>query len=76
MKRTFILMALALVTISANAQTTQTKTLDLGDDVTVTYSYYIDDKGEEVKHGKMTVTEAPVNNNARKGKKTVKESKK
>ena len=71
MKRTFILMALALVTISANAQTTQTKTLDLGDDVTVTYSYYIDDKGEEVKHGKMTVTEAPVNNNARKGKKTV-----
>lgn len=64
-------MALAIVTISANAQTTQTKTLDLGDDVTVTYSYYIDDKGEEVKHGKMTVTEAPVNNNARKGKKTV-----
>ena len=38
MKRTFILMALALVTISANAQTTQTKTLDLGDDVTVTSS--------------------------------------
>ena len=71
MKRTFILMALALATISASAQTTQTKTLDLGDDVTVTYSYYIDDNGEEVKHGKMTVTEAPVNNNARKGKKTV-----
>jgi len=71
MKRIFILMALALATISANAQTTQTKTLDLGDDVTVTYSYYIDDNGEEVKHGKMTVIEAPVNNNARKGKKTV-----
>lgn len=71
MKRTFILMALALTIISANAQTTQTKTLDLGDDVTVTYSYYIDDKGDEVKHGQMTVTEAPVNNNARKGKKTV-----
>ncbi len=64
-------MALASTIISANAQTTKTKTLDLGDDVTVTYSYYIDDKGEEVKHGKMTVTEAPINNNARKGKKTV-----
>lgn len=71
MKKTFILTTLAFIAISMNAQTVQTKTLDLGDDVIVTYSYYLDDNGEEVKHGKMTVTEAPINNNARKGKKTV-----
>ena len=64
-------MASILAATIANAQTTKNKTLDLGDDVTVTYSYYLDENGEEVKHGKLTITEAPVNNNAHKGKKTV-----
>lgn len=71
MKKTIILASMALIALFANAQTTQTTTRDLGDDVTVTYSYYLNDKGEEVYHGKMTVTEAPVSNNACKGKKTV-----
>ena len=71
MKKTFIIASMALFALFANAQTTQTTTKDLGDDVQVTYSYYLNNKGEEVFHGKMTVTEAPVNNNARKGKKTV-----
>lgn len=71
MKKKFIIASMALLTLFANAQTTQTTTKDLGDDVTVTYSYYLNDKGEEVYHGKMTVTEIPVNNNACKGKKTV-----
>ena len=71
MKKTIMLASMAFIALFANAQTTQTATKDLGDDVTVTYSYYLNDKGEEVYHGKMTVTEAPVNSNACKGKKTV-----
>ena len=71
MKKIIFLANLVLCAMFVNAQTTQTKTLDLGDDVSVTYSYYLNDKGEEVYHGKMTVTEAPTNNHARKGKKTV-----
>ena len=71
MKKIMFFASFALCAMLVNAQTVQTKTLDLGDDVTVTYSYYLNDKGEEVYHGKMTVTEAPVNNPARKGKKSV-----
>lgn len=55
MKRTFILMALALVTISTNAQTTQTKTEKINQTTTRTYSYYVNEQGEEIRHGKYTI---------------------
>lgn len=55
MKRTFILMALALATISASAQTTQTKTEKINKTTTRTYSYYVNEQGEEIRHGKYTI---------------------
>ena len=55
MKRTFILMALALATISASAQTTQTKTEKINQTTTRTYSYYVNEQGEEIRHGKYTI---------------------
>jgi len=71
MKKTFLLATMALFATTFFAQTIQTKTENLGDNVVVTYSYYLNDKGEEVKHGKFSITETPVNNNACKGKKAV-----
>ena len=55
MKRTFILMALALATISASAQTTQTKIEKINKTTTRTYSYYVNEQGEEIRHGKYRI---------------------
>lgn len=55
MKRTFILMALALTIISANAQTIQTKTEKINKTTTRTYSYYVNEQGEEIRHGKYRI---------------------
>ena len=55
MKRIFILMALALATISANAQKIQTKTEKINKTTTRTYSYYVNEQGEEIRHGKYRI---------------------
>ena len=70
MKKLFIMASFVAVATFANAQATKTKTVDLGEGVSVTYSYYLDENGDEVRHGKLTVTEVR-DNNIKKGKKTL-----
>ena len=70
MKKTIFLASMALCVMFANAQTVQTKTVDLAEDVKVTYSYYLNETGNEVKHGKYTITQTS-NYDYYKGKKTM-----
>ena len=71
MKQIFIFTCLmALLPVFSIAQTIQTKTVNLGDDVVETYSYYLDEQGNEVLHGKYSITEKQ-NYNIQKGIKTM-----
>ena len=56
MKKTFLFASLVLMPFLAFAQTVQTKTEKINDEVTRTYSYYLNDKGEQVRHGKYTIS--------------------
>lgn len=56
MKKTFLFASLVLMPFLAFAQTVQTKTEKINDEATRTYSYYLNDKGEQVRHGKYTIS--------------------
>lgn len=56
MKKIITLVSVALCAMFANAQAVQTKTEKINDETTRTYSYYKNEVGEEVRHGKYTIT--------------------
>ena len=56
MKKIILFASAVLCPLFANAQTVQTKTEKINDETTRTYSYYKNDAGEEVRHGKYTIT--------------------
>lgn len=56
MKKTILFASMVLLPFLAAAQTVQTRTEKINDETTRTYSYYLNDKGEQVRHGKYTIT--------------------
>ena len=58
-----ILLSVFFVSANLAAQDVKTKTVNLGNGVTKSYSYYLDKSGNEVLHGKCSITQTPVKNN-------------
>lgn len=56
MKKIIILASIALCSMLVKAQTVQTKTEKINDETTRTYSFYKNEAGEEIRHGKYTIT--------------------
>lgn len=56
MKKIVILASIALCSMLVKAQTVQTKTEKINDETTRTYSFYKNEAGEEIRHGKYTIT--------------------
>lgn len=56
MKKIIFLASFALCAMLVKAQTVQTKTEKINDETTRTYSFYMNEAGEEVRHGKYTIT--------------------
>lgn len=56
MKKIIILASIALCSMLVKAQTVQTKTEKINDETTRTYSFYKNKAGEEIRHGKYTIT--------------------
>ena len=56
MKKIIILASIALCSMLVKAQIVQTKTEKINDETTRTYSFYKNEAGEEVRHGKYTIT--------------------
>ena len=53
MKKIIILASIALCSMLVKAQIVQTKTEKINDETTRTYSFYKNEAGEEVRHGKL-----------------------
>ncbi len=56
MKKIIFIASVALCSMLVKAQTVQTKTEKINDETTRTYSFYKNETGEEVRHGKYTIT--------------------